>query len=280
MRKAFDLLLQGETGVIATTGTGDDLAKVGISVGDIGAGVYGAMAVLAALYERERTGKGRHVQSSLFDALSEWMGYPALLHDARRRHPRPGQASAMRRSCRTAPTGAGMEGRSCSRSRLRPNGTRSAGTSAAIRNGSTIRASTPSQTAAPPGCARICDRRRALHIHPAEVTGRLEAADIPYGDLNSIEQFSRTSAAGRARPLAGDRNARRTDAGAAAAVRNSGRRPLDGRRPRGRRAHRAVLAELGYDAGAIEQLRGSGAIYTGACPGMSPENGLSSGCVG
>ncbi|HQY31394.1 MAG TPA: CaiB/BaiF CoA-transferase family protein, partial [Thermomicrobiales bacterium] len=75
-RKAFDLLLQGETGVIATTGNGEDLAKVGISVGDIGAGVYGAMAILGALLERNRTGLGQHVQSSLFDALGEWMGYP------------------------------------------------------------------------------------------------------------------------------------------------------------------------------------------------------------
>src|SRR6058998_3193069 len=54
-RKAFDLLLQGETGVVATTGTGDQLAKVGISVGDVGAGVYGAMSVLAALFERRET---------------------------------------------------------------------------------------------------------------------------------------------------------------------------------------------------------------------------------
>src|SRR3954469_1770127 len=77
MRKAFDLLLQGETGVIATTGKGEDLAKVGISVGDIGAAVYGTIGTLAALYERRATGQGRIVETSLFDALSEWMGYPA-----------------------------------------------------------------------------------------------------------------------------------------------------------------------------------------------------------
>ena len=76
-RKAFDLLLQGETGVIATTGNGDDLAKLGISVGDIGAAVYGTIGTLAALYERRATGQGRVVETSLFDALSEWMGYPA-----------------------------------------------------------------------------------------------------------------------------------------------------------------------------------------------------------
>jgi itaconate CoA-transferase len=76
MRKAFDLLLQGETGVIATTGNGEELAKVGISVGDIGAAVYGTIGTLAALYERQATGQGRVVEASLFDALSEWMGYP------------------------------------------------------------------------------------------------------------------------------------------------------------------------------------------------------------
>ena len=76
-RKAFDLLLQGETGVIATTGNGDELAKLGISVGDIGAAVYGTIGTLAALYERRDTGQGRTVETSLFDALSEWMGYPA-----------------------------------------------------------------------------------------------------------------------------------------------------------------------------------------------------------
>ncbi|MGD9711938.1 MAG: CaiB/BaiF CoA transferase family protein [Thermomicrobiales bacterium] len=76
-RKAFDLLLQGETGVIATTGDGESMAKLGISVGDIGAGVYGAMGVLAALFERETTGHGKIVETSLFDALAEFMGYPA-----------------------------------------------------------------------------------------------------------------------------------------------------------------------------------------------------------
>jgi formyl-CoA transferase len=76
-RKAFDLLLQGETGVIATTGNGDDLAKLGISVGDCGAAVYATIGTLAALYERQATGQGRVVETSLFDALSEWMGYPA-----------------------------------------------------------------------------------------------------------------------------------------------------------------------------------------------------------
>ena len=63
--------------MIATTGNGDEMAKLGISVGDIGAGVYGAMGILAALYERQVTGEGKIVETSLFDALAEFMGYPA-----------------------------------------------------------------------------------------------------------------------------------------------------------------------------------------------------------
>ena len=104
-RKAFDLLLQGETGVIATTGNGDDLAKVGISVGDIGAAVYGTIGTLAALYERRATGEGRIVETSLFDALSEWMGYPAYytLYGASRRR---ALACATPRSFPTVPTSA------------------------------------------------------------------------------------------------------------------------------------------------------------------------------
>src|ERR671912_2043452 len=70
-RKAFDLLLQGETGVIATTGNGEELAKVGISVGDISAAVYGTIGTLAALYERRATGQGPIRETSLVHAVSQ-----------------------------------------------------------------------------------------------------------------------------------------------------------------------------------------------------------------
>ena len=50
--------------------------SLGISVGDCGAAVYATIGTLAALYERQATGQGRIVETSLFDALSEWMGYP------------------------------------------------------------------------------------------------------------------------------------------------------------------------------------------------------------
>jgi len=76
-RKAYDLLVQCETGLVSLTGTPDEPARVGISVADIAAGMYAFSAVLAALYRRRLTGEGTAVEVSLLDALGEWMGQPA-----------------------------------------------------------------------------------------------------------------------------------------------------------------------------------------------------------
>jgi itaconate CoA-transferase len=72
-RKAYDLLLQGEAGVIALTGTPEAPAKVGISVADIASGVYAFSSVLAALYQRQATGLGAEIQISMLESLVEWM---------------------------------------------------------------------------------------------------------------------------------------------------------------------------------------------------------------
>lgn len=74
--KAYDLLIQSETGLISITGSEKAPAKTGIPTADIAAGMYGFSGILAALYNRERTGEGSHVEISLFDSLIEWMGYP------------------------------------------------------------------------------------------------------------------------------------------------------------------------------------------------------------
>ena len=76
-RKAYDLLVQCETGLVSLTGTPEHMVKVGISVADIAAGMYAYSGVLTALFQRERTGKVAPVQVALFDALAEWMGQPA-----------------------------------------------------------------------------------------------------------------------------------------------------------------------------------------------------------
>jgi itaconate CoA-transferase len=72
-RKAYDLLLQGEAGAIALTGTPDMPAKVGISVADIASGMYAFSSVLAALYQRETTGHGAEIQISMLESLVEWV---------------------------------------------------------------------------------------------------------------------------------------------------------------------------------------------------------------
>jgi itaconate CoA-transferase len=87
-RKAYDLLLQGETGVLSVTGTEAQRAKSGISVADIAAGMYALSAILAALYRRRGTGEGAAIRVSLFDALAEWMqplAYQALSERGLRR---------------------------------------------------------------------------------------------------------------------------------------------------------------------------------------------------
>jgi len=75
-KKAYDLLVQSETGVLSITGSEEEPAKVGISVADIAAGMYAFSSVLAALLRRERTGEGSSLEVSLFDSLAEWMSYP------------------------------------------------------------------------------------------------------------------------------------------------------------------------------------------------------------
>ena len=76
-RKAYDLLVQGETGLVALTGTPEQAAKAGISVADIAAGMYAYSGVLTALLRRALTGEVTAVEVSLFEALAEWMGAPA-----------------------------------------------------------------------------------------------------------------------------------------------------------------------------------------------------------
>lgn len=75
-KKAYDLLVQCETGLLETTGTPDTAVKAGISVADIATGMYAYSGILTALYERERTGAGATLSVAMIDALGEWMTQP------------------------------------------------------------------------------------------------------------------------------------------------------------------------------------------------------------
>ncbi|MDA9421009.1 CaiB/BaiF CoA transferase family protein [Bradyrhizobium sp. CCBAU 53380] len=76
--KAYDLIVQAETGLCAITGTSHGPARVGVSVCDIAAGMTALSAILQALFLRHSTGRGTSVQISLFDAVADWMNVPLL----------------------------------------------------------------------------------------------------------------------------------------------------------------------------------------------------------
>jgi len=75
-KKAYDLLIQSESGFVSVTGTPEHPSKAGLSIADIAAGMYAYSAVLAALLERGRTGCGQRLEISMLEAMSEWMGFP------------------------------------------------------------------------------------------------------------------------------------------------------------------------------------------------------------
>jgi itaconate CoA-transferase len=78
-KKAYDLLIQSEAGFLSVTGTPDQPSKSGNSIADIAAGMYAYSSILAALMQRDKrggTGQGAHIDVSMLEALTEWMGYP------------------------------------------------------------------------------------------------------------------------------------------------------------------------------------------------------------
>lgn len=77
-KKAYDLLVQCEAGLLSVTGTPDDVAKVGVSVADIAAGMYAYTGALSAVIERAKTGVGTVIEVSMLEALGEWMMQPFL----------------------------------------------------------------------------------------------------------------------------------------------------------------------------------------------------------
>jgi itaconate CoA-transferase len=77
-KKAYDLLIQAESGLISVTGSPNEPSRVGISIADIATGMYALTGILGALLRRGRTGEGANVKVAMLDALGEWMTYPML----------------------------------------------------------------------------------------------------------------------------------------------------------------------------------------------------------
>jgi formyl-CoA transferase len=79
-KKAYDFLIQGESGVCSVTGTKDSPARIGISVTDISTGLTAFSAILRALIQRGRTGEGIDISISMFDVMADWMNMPLVAH--------------------------------------------------------------------------------------------------------------------------------------------------------------------------------------------------------
>ena len=94
-KKAYDLLIQSEAGLLSVTGTPDEPSKTGASMADIAAGMYAYSSILAALLQRGATGQGRRIEISMLEALGEWMSFPLYYaFDGAPPPPRAGAAHA------------------------------------------------------------------------------------------------------------------------------------------------------------------------------------------
>ena len=94
-KKAYDLLIQSEAGMLSVTGTPEDPSKTGNSIADIAAGMYAYTNILSALLLRGKTGQGSHIDVSMLEALAEWMGYPLYYaHDGATPPPRSAASHA------------------------------------------------------------------------------------------------------------------------------------------------------------------------------------------
>ena len=94
-KKAYDLLIQSESGFLSVTGSPDAPAKAGCSIADIAAGMYAYTNILSALIQRGRTGRGCHIDVSMLESMVEWMSYPLYYaFDGATPPPRAGAAHA------------------------------------------------------------------------------------------------------------------------------------------------------------------------------------------
>jgi crotonobetainyl-CoA:carnitine CoA-transferase CaiB-like acyl-CoA transferase len=259
-RKAYDLLVQAEAGVLSVTGTGDQPARCGISISDVAAGMYAYSGILTALLQRERTGMGTRVEVSLLEALGEWMSQPAY-HGHYGRKP-PVRSGASHPSIAPYGPHRAGDGREilfglqnerewatfCREVLRRPE---LAGDERFARN------------------SRRVENRAALTrlveeafagMTAEEVVERMERAGIATGRLNGIEEFwshPQLEARRRWRTVG-------TPAGSIEALlppaNIEGVEPVMGDVPALGQHTDAILRSLGYPQGEIEDMRARGAI--------------------
>lgn len=197
--KAYDLLVQGESGLVSISGGENELGRIGVSICDIGAGMTAHAGILEALLERERTGRGSAVEVSLFGVAADWMTVPLLHHDYTGQA--PGRAGLNHPSI--APYGAypSRDGelviiaiqnerewsRFCEGVLRMPE----------MADGEDFRDNDRRVANRPALDERIFSVTRSLSRE--DLVNRLKSADIAYGSVNSVADFSRHPALARRR---------------------------------------------------------------------------------
>lgn len=259
-KKAYDLLVQCETGLVSITGSPETPSKAGISAADIAAGMYAYSGILTALYQRERTGAGAALEVSMFEALGEWMGYPAYYAAyGDREPPRAGAAHAT-----IAPYGPFRCGDGHEINLAIQNEREWERFCAQTLERSAVAADPRFQTN-----ARRVANRAALHaiidevfsrLTADEVVARLDQAQIANARMNTLREFwEHPQLAARDRWRQVDSPVGPLQA-LLPPVTQRGMEPRMDPIPAVGAHTDAILAELGYSAERISQLRAQGAI--------------------
>jgi len=262
-KKAYDLLIQSESGFVSITGTPDEPSKAGLSIADIAAGMYAYSNILAALLQRRQDGRGRRIDISMLEAMGEWMGYPMYYaFDGAPPPPRAGAAHATIYPYGPFPTGDGktvMLGlqnerewvQFCERVLLQPalaKDERFAGNAQRTAHREVLRGLIVQAFAG---------------LTAAEVAERLEAAQIANAELRDLAglwHHEQLAARGRWRevPTAAGPVPALLPPGSWGAA-GAGEPRMDAVPELGQHTE-AILAELGLDAPAIAALRAEQAI--------------------
>ena len=259
MKKAYDLLVQSEVGLLSITGTPETPSKVGVSIADIAGGMYAYSGILTALLQRSQTGQGATVEVSLFEALAEWMGYAMYYTFGGTPPPRTGASHAT-----SAPYGP---------YRVQDGQEVIFGIQTS-REWRTFCTTVLEQPALADDARFQGNHLRVQHradvdaaialvfndLPASEVTRRLDAAHIASARLNTVEQFIE-------HPQLAGRHAWRDVASPVGPipalvppVRMEGVEPVMGAIPALGEQRESILAELGFDAETIERWKQDGMI--------------------